>query len=73
MSPVFVHSLWRSGSTYIWNRFRALDAVTEPVLRPIRRILPPARIGGVGIDLAFLVVFVVLQFFVIPLLRHFSG
>jgi hypothetical protein len=26
MSPVFIHSLWRSGSTYVWNRFRRLDA-----------------------------------------------
>ncbi len=57
-----------------WQRVnRVLVALTEPLIAPIRRILPPARIGGVGIDLAFLVVFVVLQFFVIPLLRHFSG
>jgi YggT family protein len=33
-------------------------AVTEPVLAPVRRVLPPLRIGGVGIDLAFIVVFV---------------
>ena len=26
MGPVFIHSLWRSGSTYVWNRFRAADA-----------------------------------------------
>jgi YggT family protein len=32
-------------------------AVTEPILAPVRRILPPLRIGGVGIDLAFIVVF----------------
>jgi YggT family protein len=33
-------------------------AVTEPILAPVRRVLPPLRIGGVGIDLAFIVVFV---------------
>ena len=32
-------------------------AVTEPILAPVRRVLPPLRIGGVGIDLAFIVVF----------------
>jgi YggT family protein len=32
-------------------------AVTEPILAPVRRILPPLRIGGMAIDLAFIVVF----------------
>jgi YggT family protein len=32
-------------------------AVTEPILAPVRRVLPPLRFGGVGIDLAFIVVF----------------
>jgi YggT family protein len=41
-----------------------LAANVEPVLRPIRRIIPP--IGG--LDLAFLVVILVLQFLVRPLL-----
>ena len=27
MGPVFIHSLWRAGSTYVWSRFRALDTV----------------------------------------------
>ena len=27
MTPIFIHSLWRSGSTYIWNRLRALPEV----------------------------------------------
>lgn len=48
---------------------RALDAVTEPVLRPIRRVLPPIRAGGMGIDLSIIVVIVVLELVVIPLLR----
>jgi YggT family protein len=34
-----------------------VHAVTEPVLAPVRRALPPLRLGGVGIDLAFIVVF----------------
>jgi len=39
---------------------RALVAVTEPVLRPFRRLVPPSRLGG--IDLSPLVVLVLLQF-----------
>jgi YggT family protein len=33
-------------------------ALTEPVLAPVRRVLPPLRLGNVGIDLAFIVVFI---------------
>jgi YggT family protein len=36
---------------------RGVHAVTEPVLGPVRRVLPPLRFGGVGIDLSFVVVF----------------
>ncbi|SSC25650.1 CCB3/YggT protein [Klenkia terrae] len=36
---------------------RLVHRVTEPVIAPVRRVLPPLRIGGVGIDLAFTVVF----------------
>jgi len=34
-----------------------VHAATEPILAPVRRVLPPLRIGSVGIDLAFIVVF----------------
>jgi YggT family protein len=42
-----------------WRRTtrRVTYAVTEPVLAPVRRVLPPVRLGSVGIDLAFIVVF----------------
>jgi YggT family protein len=42
---------WRSTAR------RVTHAVTEPVLAPVRRVLPPVRFGSVGIDLAFIVVF----------------
>jgi len=48
---------------------RVLDAVTEPVLRPIRRILPPIGVGGMGIDLSILIVVLLAQVVVVPLLR----
>lgn len=43
-----------------WRRraVRVTHAVTEPVLAPVRRLIPPIRAGGVGIDLAFIIVFV---------------
>ena len=48
---------------------RGLDAITEPVLRPVRRVLPPIRAGGMGIDLSIIVVIIVAELIVIPLLR----
>jgi YggT family protein len=38
---------------------RAVTAVTDPVLRPVRRILPPMRAGGGALDLSPLLVSVV--------------
>jgi len=40
---------------------RALARVTDPVLVPLRRRLPPLRVGGSAIDLSPLVLFVVLE------------
>lgn len=37
-----------------------LDDVTEPLLRPLRRLVPPVRAGGVGLDLSVIVAFVIL-------------
>ncbi len=48
-----------SGPEPEWRRTarRVMHAATEPVLAPVRRVLPPVRLGSVGIDLAFIVVF----------------
>jgi YggT family protein len=37
-----------------------LDDVTEPILRPLRALIPPVRAGGVGLDLSILIAFVIL-------------
>jgi YggT family protein len=37
-----------------------LDDVTEPVLRPLRALIPPVRAGGVGLDLSIIIAFVIL-------------
>ncbi len=34
-----------------------LHAVTEPVLGPLRRLIPPIGMGGMGLDLSPLIVF----------------
>ncbi len=46
-----------------------LSAICEPVLRPIRRIIPPVQVGGVGLDLSVLVVFLVISAILIPLFQ----
>ena len=55
--------------TTLGSAVRLLDVVTEPVLRPVRALIPPIRAGGTGIDLSFIVVILVAQIVVIPLLR----
>ena len=37
-----------------------LHDITEPVLAPFRRMLPPVRAGGLGFDFSPIVVFVIL-------------
>jgi YggT family protein len=37
-----------------------LEDVTEPVLRPLRALIPPIRAGGMGLDLSVIVAFVIL-------------
>jgi uncharacterized protein YggT (Ycf19 family) len=41
---------------------RVLAAITEPILRPLRQILPQPRAGGVAIDFSVLVAIVLLIF-----------
>lgn len=47
---------------------RVLARICDPVLYPVRRIVPPARIGGASIDFSVIIVFLVLQVIVIPLI-----
>lgn len=36
-------------------------ALTEPVLAPLRRVIPPVRLGGAALDVSILIVFFVLS------------
>jgi YggT family protein len=40
-----------------WN---GLYAVTDPVLRPLRGIIPPVRAGGMGFDMSPMIAFIVI-------------
>jgi YggT family protein len=37
--------------------FSFLYTITEPVLGPVRRLLPPIGMGGMGLDLSPIIVF----------------
>lgn len=41
--------------------FAFLYNLTEPVLGPVRRVLPPLSLGGMGLDLSPFVVIIVAQ------------
>lgn len=50
---------------------RITHGITEPVVGPVRRVLKPARVGSVSIDLAFTAVFIaviILRTVVVPLI-----
>ena len=36
-----------------------LSRICEPVLAPVRRIVPPVRVGGAGVDLSVMIVFLI--------------
>jgi YggT family protein len=40
--------------------FEVLYTVTDPPVRAIRRVIPPLRIGGVAIDMAIFLLFIVI-------------
>jgi YggT family protein len=40
---------------------KVLASICEPVLRPVRKVIPPVQVGGVGVDLSVLIVFLVIS------------
>lgn len=50
-------------SSPLYPVVRGVDRLTEPILEPIRRFLPPMG----GIDLSNLIVIVVINFLLVPL------
>ena len=57
-----------SPNTPMAQVFSFLYTITEPVLGPIRRLLPPVGVGGMGLDLSPLIVSFGLTLLVFPAL-----
>lgn len=49
--------------------YRFVYAITEPVLGPIRRVMPGVGFGGMGLDFSPIIVLLVLELFLIPIVR----
>ena len=53
----------------LYQARRITHGITEPVIAPVRGVLRPVRVGGIGIDLAFTAVFIaviILRTVVVP-------
>ncbi|HTX57379.1 MAG TPA: YggT family protein [Candidatus Acidoferrales bacterium] len=63
---LFIYALisWLPDLRGPWVRYLAM--LVEPVLAPVRRIIPPVG----GLDMAFLVVIVLINFVIIPILNR---
>lgn len=46
---------------------RFVRGLVDPLLTPLRRVMPPLRIGGVGLDLSILVLFFGIQILIVLL------
>ena len=64
---VFARDFQPTGATVVI--FESVMTATDPPLKALRRVIPPLRIGQVALDLAFLVLFILLQL----LLRFLQG
>ena len=40
-------------------------SITDPPLKLLRRYIPPLRLGGVALDLSFLVLFIIVQILIL--------
>lgn len=47
---------------------RFLSAVTDPILLPLRNVIPPLRLGAAALDLSPLIVFFGIRYLLMPLL-----
>ena len=58
MSWLISFNVINTRNQFVANVWRVLNQVTEPILRPIRRIIPPMG----GLDLSPIIVFIILFF-----------
>jgi YggT family protein len=58
MSWLISFNVINTRNDFVASVWRVLNAITEPILKPIRRIIPPVG----GLDLSPIVVFVIIFF-----------
>ena len=58
MSWLISFNVINTRNQFVAGLWRALNQITEPILRPIRRIVPPVG----GLDLSPLIVFIIIFF-----------
>jgi YggT family protein len=58
MSWLISFNIINTRNQFVYSVWRGLNQVTDPILRPIRRIIPPMG----GLDLSPLIVFVIIFF-----------
>ena len=58
MSWLISFNVINTRNNFVAGLWRVLNAVTEPILRPIRRVIPPVG----GLDLSPIIVFVIIFF-----------
>lgn len=51
---------WRP-NTILLGIFEVIFTITEPPMRFVRRFVPPLRIGGVALDLSFIVLLIAIN------------
>jgi YggT family protein len=51
---------WRP-NTFLLAIFEVIYTVTEPPMRFVRRFIPPLRLGGVALDLSFIVLLIAIN------------
>jgi len=67
-SWLYAFNVINTRNQFVAGVWRALGQVTEPVLRPIRRILPPMG----GLDLSPIIVFIII-FFLQQFIANFAA
>lgn len=58
MSWLITFSVINTRNAFVDTVWRAVNSITEPILRPIRRVIPPMG----GMDLSPIIVFIIIFF-----------
>ena len=58
MSWLISFNVINTRNQFVANVWRVLNQITEPILRPIRRVVPPVG----GLDLSPIIVFIIIFF-----------